>query len=314
MTVQAKMTATAATCFGAALAFNVVGQASAQRAEGLSQLCTDCTFELYAECGEKKFLEGPNFDDEGNLWMVGLGSGEILRVNAEGSCDVMGRTGGFPGGARMSRDGILYVTDRIGLMSYDTGSNEAELTLGRYGIETFSGLNDLVIDSEGAIYFTEPYGSDANRPTGRVFRLSADRESVTLVGDTFAFPNGVALSPDERTLYVAEYGANKITALPLAAGAVDPSGIPYTFAYMEGGIGPDGMIVDSDGNLYVAHFRAGEVVVYEPSGFPLGTLTLPEEAGMGSTNLVLRDGWLYVTEALQNEVWRVRIDAEQLMP
>lgn len=281
--------------------------AGAAAQEASSPICDDCKLELFATCGEGKFLEGPNFDANGTLWLVGLRSGEILKAGP-GTCEVAGRSGGFPGGARLSKDGALLVTDRIGLLSYDLGTGAVEELAARYGNENMKGLNDLVIDSSGGIYFTEPYGSNATKTDGRVFYYSPETKAVTLIGDTFAFPNGVMLSPDEKTLYVGDYALNRIIGLPLSgSGAVNTAGVPYVFAYMQGGVGPDGMVVDEDGNLYVAHYRAGEVVIYDRDGFVIETLKMPEGAGMGTTNVALHDGYLYITEALKNEIWRVAV-------
>jgi gluconolactonase len=170
------------------------------------------------------------------------------------------------------------------------------------------GLNDLVISSSGGIYFTEPYGSNATKTDGRVYYYSPETKAVTLVGDTFAFPNGVMLSPDEKTLYVGDYALNRIVGIPMSQdGTVNTAGVPYVFAYMQGGVGPDGMVVDEAGNLYVAHYKAGEVLVYDPSGFVVETFRMPEGAGKWTTNVALHEGYLYITEAEKNEIWRVAV-------
>lgn len=276
--------------------------------EKRSAICDECKLELYSSCGRGKFLEGPNFDKNGVMWLVGLRSGEILKVDASKSCTVAGKSGGFPGGARFAKDGSLLVTDRIGLLSYDTGTGAIKELASRYGMENMKGLNDLVVDAAGGIYFTEPYGSNATKPDGRVYYYSPSTKAVTLIGSTFAFPNGVMLSPDEKILYVGDYALNRIVGVPVNPnGVVNAAGVPYVFAYMQGGVGPDGMVVDESGNLYVAHYRAGEVVVYDPNGFVLQTIRMPEGAGKWTTNVVLHDGYLYVTEAERDEIWRVAV-------
>jgi gluconolactonase len=62
----------------------------------------------------------------------------------------------------------------------------------------------------------------------------------------------------------------------------------------------------------VAHFGAGEVAVIDSNGFSYGTMPLPEGAGPFTTNVALYDGYLYVTEAMQNEVWRVAVKTAPL--
>ena len=273
----------------------------------LSQICDDCTLRKYASCPAGKFLEGPNFDKDGVLWMVSLRTHEILKVTPDGQCSVVADVGGNPGGGRFDKTGHYIVTDRAGLMSFDTTTSKMTTIVSTYGTQNFKGLNDVVVDKAGGMYFTDPNGSNAMRPNGRVFYLPPDRsKDVVLIGDVFAFPNGLVLSPDERILYVGEYSLNRIMAVPLSApGTVAPLGSPYVFAYMVGGIGPDGMLVDQKGDVYSAHYQAGEIAIQDPSGFPIGQIRMPPEAGRSTTNLAFRDGYLYVTEASRSEVWRV---------
>lgn len=282
--------------------------ASAQQATQLSAICGDCKVEKVASCGAGKFLEGPNFDKDGVLWMVGLMAGEILKVSKDGQCSVAKTGISFPGGARFDKDGKLIVTSRSALLSYDTQSSELTPLRTAYGTQGFRGLNDVIVDKSGGIYFTEPNGSSAIRPIGRVYYMAPSRSGeLQLVGDTFAFPNGLVLSPDESVLYIGEYALNRTTAIPLSSpGVVNIGRVPWVFATMSGGIGPDGMLVDSKGNVYQAHYMGGEVVVHDRYGFLVGNIKLPPEAGMGSTNIAFRDGYLYITEALKNEVWRVQ--------
>lgn len=282
--------------------------AGAQQTTSLSEICGDCAVEKVASCGTGKFLEGPNFDKDGVLWMVGLMAGEILKIAKDGQCSVAKSGLNFPGGTRFDKDGKLIVTSRSALLSYDTKTSEITTLRSLYGTQGFRGLNDVVVDKAGGIYFTEPNGSSVIRPIGRIYYLPPSRTGeLLLVGDTFAFPNGLVLSPDETVLYIGEYAMNRITAVPIGnPGVPNPARVPWVFATMSGGIGPDGMLVDSKGNVYTAHYMAGEVVVHNRFGFQVGLIKLPADAGMGTTNIVFRDGYLYITEALKNEVWRVQ--------
>lgn len=239
--------------------------------------------------------------------MVGLMAGEILKVAKDGQCTVAKTGLNFPGGTRFDKQGKLIVTTRSALVSFDTQTSEVTTLRSLYGTQGFRGLNDVIVDKQGGIYFTEPNGSSVIRPIGRVYYMPPSRTGeLQLIGDTFAFPNGIVLSPDETVLYVGEYAMNRITGVPLSSpGMVNPGRVPWVFATMVGGIGPDGMLVDSKGNVYTAHYMAGEVVVHNRFGFQIGVIKLPADAGMGSTNIVFRDGYLYITEALKNDVWRV---------
>lgn len=275
----------------------------------IQDICGECKVERYARCGADKFVEGPTFDAAGNLWAVSLFSGEVLKIPAGADrCEVVAHTGGAPNGARLTPDGKLLIADRDrNLLSFDPSSKAFTVVATKYGRETLRGLNDLVPDKAGGWYFTEPYGSNALRPTGRVFYLPPGAGQLKLVAENFAFPNGIALSPDEKRLYVSDFATNRIIAVPLGdPGQVNPLGTPYVFAHLEGGMGPDGLNVDARGNVYAAHYFAGRVRVFTAFGEPYGSIRLPEGAGRQTTNVTFRDGHLYITEAGKGEVWRVK--------
>jgi gluconolactonase len=140
----------------------------------------------------------------------------------------------------------------------------------RYQGAPFDGPNDLAIRRDGTIYF-----SDVD--SQRLFRVTPGGV-VDLVDDGLQQPNGVTLSADDRTLYVAEYhaGADRnIYRYPVA----DDGALGVRARFSPGG--GDGMVVDCAGNLYVA--RGREVVVIDGAGMILGAIAV--DAGEGVTNL-----------------------------
>jgi len=98
--------------------------------------------------------------------------------------------------------------------------------------------------------------------------------------------------------------------VPILSPGVLDVGFAHVAAHLSGGWGTDGMATDADGNVYIAHYMGGEVVVLDPSGFIVGTIPLPDGAGAQTTNVAFNDGYLYITEAGKNEVWRVEMLAE----
>jgi gluconolactonase len=260
------------------------------------------------------FLEGLNFDRNGNMWMTGIFSGEIMKFDKNGKSKVVA-TYGNPNGAKFHKDGRLFIADLNGELYYiDPVSGKRTTITEKFNTEHLRGLNDLVFDDQGGVYFTEPHGSSALNPNGRVFYLPpGEGAKVQLFQENIAYPNGIAISPDGQRVYISEYGKNRIIGAP-AMNAKDIYDTPYVFARFEGGVGPDGLAVDTEGNVYVAHYKAGEVVVVDPNGFQFGTIRLPEEAGTYSTNLAFHDGHLYVTESNKNEVWRIKVNKSGLTP
>ena len=253
------------------------------------------------------FAEGINFDRSGQLWMVGVASGELFKVE-DGKCVTVGDVQSSPNGAKFHKDGRLFVTDRLlGLMEVDTKTGVRKLIVDSYENKKFRGVNDLVFDEKGGLYFTDAAGSSALEPIGRVFYLPSGPDAkVELFADKLAYPNGIALSSNGQRVYIAEFDKKRVISKPSKNAKKSPE-TAFVFCRLEGGIGPDGMTVDSDGNLYVAEFFAGEIVIFDGDGFKYGALRMPKEAGTMVTNLAIHEGSLYVTEGMKNEVWRIKI-------
>ena len=267
-------------------------------------ICGDCRMEKYASCGG--FLEGASVDAKGGLWVVDLLSGKVLEVGGDGHCTTRGNTGGQPNGAKFGPDGQLWITDKqLGLLKMDPQTGKVTPLVQSYRNERLRGLNDLAFDATGGVYFTEPYGSSALKPDGRLFYLPAGKDArLQVVADNLAFPNGIVVVASRAKVYVGEYALKRITALP-AVGSPDEFDVSHVFATTVGGVGPDGMLLMKDGTLLAANFDAGEIIGFDPTGHPIGSFRVP--AGLRTTNLAIRGEWLYVTEGSSGEVWRVRL-------
>lgn len=260
------------------------------------------------------FMEGINFDKNGNIWMVSPPTGEIIKVEDDKLSIVETYVGDLPVGTKFHKDGRLFITDVTGkLYAYDPVTRERTTIVDSYNGKPLNGLNDLVFDQDGGLYFTEPMGSSATKPIGRVFYLPPNSEEPVLFQEGIAYPNGIAISANGQRVYISEFATNRIISVP-SKNAKDARETPFVFGQFEGGIGPDGLAVDTEGNLYVAHFQAGEIVVLDASGFKYGTIRLPKDEGTFTTNLTFHNGYLYVTESLENEVWRIKVKKEGLQP
>lgn len=252
------------------------------------------------------FLEGPVFDRKGELHCANVPYGQILRVDRNGRVSVCASYDGEPNGLAVSADGRFFVCDyRHGVMVASDGV--VTPLVARFRAERFKGVNDLTFARNGDLYFTDQGETGLHDPAGRIFRLCVDG-TLDMVLSGIPSPNGLALTDDDRTLLVAVTRANAIWRVPLlTGGAVGRVG---TFIQLSGGIGPDGMAVDSAGRIAVAHLGIGSVWVFQSSGEPIFRVRSVE--GRGTTNVAFdprdeRD--LYITEADSGSVLRARLPA-----
>ena len=237
-------------------------------------------------------LEGAIFDAEGNLLVCDVSRRSVLRLTPGKQLSPLLEVPGIGvGGLARHKDGRIFMaaldlerkTGGILAWSPVTGAMETILPPG-------AGYwpNDLAFAPDGGLYFSNFRGA-ADTPAGGVYYLPPDFTTVTPVLAPLAQANGVALSPDGKTLWATEFAANRLhRAELLDATAVSPIGaaVPYHFT----GAAPDSMRVDSEGNVYVALYGQGRVLCFNARGIPVRQILLPgREAGKNllSTSLAL---------------------------
>jgi len=247
------------------------------------------------------FLEGPSFDRNGNLYVVDVPWGRIFRISPSGDVRLAFEYDGEPNGLKIHKDGSIFIADfRRGIMRLDADCTEISLVVDRFGVEHFRGVNDLVFADNGDLYFTDQGHSGLHDPSGRVFRYSAAGALEVVLGN-IPSPNGLAFSPDEKTLYVNVTRDNAVWRLPL----LGPS-TPYkvgAFIRLSGGTGPDGLAVDDQGGLAVAHIGLGCVWLFDVHGEPVARIRT--NAGRAVTNIAFDPngaGKLYITEGDSGQV------------
>ncbi|WP_428097111.1 SMP-30/gluconolactonase/LRE family protein [Candidatus Rariloculus sp.] len=268
------------------------------------------------------FLEGPVWiRDESRLLYSDLRGNAIYQwTEAEGASDYLnpffagdgtGLRGVGPNGVALDTEGRLVVCV-YGSRSVTRLEADGTRTVlaDRYEGRRLNSPNDLVVGSDGSLYFTDPpFGLEGfdNSPLREldfngVYRLRPDGE-LELLTRNQARPNGIALSPDESILYVANSGG-EVTgwmAYDLGPDGVSNARVFYDITGVEGPGGADGMKVDLAGNVFAT--GPGGVWVFSPDGTHLGTIQ-PDEA---LTNV----GWgddgrtLYITG--RTSLFRVRL-------
>jgi gluconolactonase len=250
-----------------------------------------------------EYSEGIVFDHDGNAY---ISHGKVItQIGRDGKSRQWAETGA-PNGHKILADGTHLVCDAShhAVLHLDADGKMLPPASKECDGKPLRGPNDLTLDPKGGFYFTDPGDSSDKAPIGTIHYVDP-RGKTHLVAGGLAFPNGIVLRPDGKTLLVGESKHNRVLAYPvLEPGKV---GEKKVFAELPAKRGdqidnqPDGMCLDADGNLYVAHYGMHQVQVLSPEGrllrrYPGGTLTTSNVA-FGGPNM----DQLYVTGALAEE-------------
>lgn len=229
------------------------------------------------------FLEGPAVDGKGNLFFSDIAGNRLLKMTPDGKTSVWradsGRTNGnvFDAQGRLiSCEGGEMGPGRRRIVRTDMNTGEVTVLTERYQGKRYNSPNDACVDSKGRIWFTDPrYGDrgDLEMDVDGVYRIDPDgKVTRVLTQKEVDRPNGIAVTPDNKTLYVIDShpkpgGNRKIWAFALSADGI-PSNrkLVYDFGKGRGG---DGMRLDMQGNLWIA---AG---INASRGNPAETLDVP---------------------------------------
>jgi gluconolactonase len=243
-----------------------------------------------------EFPEGPVALADGSVVLVEIAAGTLTRVAPNGTKNVVARPGGGPNGAALGPDGKCYITNNGGfewlreggrirpfmvakdyaggrIERVDLATGAVEVLYRACGDVTLKGPNDLVFDAHGGFYFTDlgkVRARDMDR--GAVYYAKADGSFIAEVAFPMITPNGIGLSPDGTTLYVAETEAARLWAFALDAPGVvkkEPWPSPHggrIVAGMGGYQRFDSLAVQEDGRIAVATLINGGITVISPDG------------------------------------------------
>ena len=239
-----------------------------------------------------RWAEGPVwFGDGGYLLWSDIPNDRILRWDeASGQVHVYRASSGNANGNTRDRCGRLvtceHLTRRVTRTEYDGGIT---VLADQFGGKRLNSPNDVVVKSDGSIWFTDPpfgivgyyQGEKASQELPAcVYRIDPHSGEVTVVADSIKGPNGLAFSPDEKKLYVVESRTRprNILALEVAPDGKSISGQKVLF---DAGVGtPDGLRVDIEGNLWcgwgMGTPELDGVRVFSPEGQLIGRIALPQ--------------------------------------
>jgi gluconolactonase len=225
--------------------------------------------------GGVAFTEGPAWHPDGNVYFSDIANNRIMRRDANGEMHVFRTPSGRTNGIQFDHQGRMLCCEGGGLDSKRRITRtelNGTITVLADGFEggKFNSPNDLAIDSKGRIYFTDPrYGDrsdmqqrDADgRAIEGVYRIDDVGKVERIIEHEVDRPNGILVSPDDRTLYVADNvndgphglgGNRKLWRFDLGAdGSIEPASRKLLFDWGSDR-GPDGMAMDIEGRLYAA--------------------------------------------------------------
>lgn len=240
------------------------------------------------------FPEGPIAMPDGSVILVEIKRQTLTRIFPDGRTEIIAEMPGGPNGAALGPDGRVYVCNNGGFewmevmgqtisgdasADYRGGSIQA-VDLKTGAVETLytdvdghslSGPNDLVFDKTGGFWFTDHgKGHGKTRDIGGLFYAQPDGSKVTEAAFPIMSANGVGLSPDEKTVYVADTFSGRLLAFDLIGpGEIAPSPIPLPgrpVATLQGYQFLDSLAVEECGNVCVATLLNGGVTVIAPTG------------------------------------------------
>ena len=228
--------------------------------------------------GDMKFTEGPVWVAEpggGYLVFSDIPANELKRWDAKGGVRTLRAPSGTSNGNTLDREGRLLTAEHAGRISRTEKDGTVTTVVDSFEGKKLSSPNDVVVARDGAIWFTDPpYGLAGRKqetPGNYVYRFDPVKKNMTAVVTDMQMPNGLCLSPNESTLYVANSGKPPEIRAYTVDGALPLKG--RVFATLDKGV-PDGIRCDALGNVWSS---SGEgVQIFAPSGQRIARILLPE--------------------------------------
>lgn len=227
------------------------------------------------------FTEGPASDGNGSLYFTDIPNAKILKLGTDGKVTTFTDDSRHANGLMFNTAGELLACEMDGqLVAWDVKTKQRRVLASEYAGVRFNAPNDLVIDSTGGIYFTDPrFRAPQPLPqTGQgVYYVSAEGKVSRLI-DNLPAPNGIVLSLDEQMLYVLPTGSSSMKAYAVDAPGKLGEGREFCQVKQKPGQtdgGSDGGTLDEQGNVYLT--TALGVQVNSPTGELLGIVELPQQ-------------------------------------
>lgn len=242
-----------------------------------------------------QFPEGPVAMADGSVIVTEIQGQRLTRIWPDGRKETVAQTGGGPNGAAIGPDGALYVTNNGGSFAFfeanglnipgptpptHTGGSIQRVDLATGAVTTLYthcdgkplvGPNDLVFDKQGGFWFTDHGCSTPDgRKYGALYYALPDGSQITRWRDHFVSPNGVGLSPDEKTVYMADTMLGRLWSFDVASPGVltDPAPLQpgNVVCNLPGYQLLDSLAVEAGGKVCVATIINGGITAFDPNG------------------------------------------------
>ncbi len=266
-----------------------------------------------------EFPEGPAWDGKGKVYFSNCNSDYVSTVDLAGKVEKKWMSAGESGtdsfqktnGMAFHKDGSLYVCDfGRGAVVRIHPDKKSTVVAQKFDGKPIDKPNDLAFHRNGSLYFTCPKFKKDD-PTDWVYRLSTNTGVLTRVAGNMSSPNGLAFSPDGRWLYVCESQKNRIVRFAVKGDGTLGALEAFIDLSFDGAGDPDGMAIDSKGNLWITHYGRHTVLICSSEGKHLKTIALPHTQDGGPTNIEFAGKDLktvYITDPGDNCVWKMTSD------
>ena len=267
--------------------------------------------------------EGPDVLPDGRIVMVETYTSKIIAWSRERGIHDYADCGGGPNACMLGSDGAVYITQNGGtvgawkaeVMSIPSiqkaqPDGSVEILVSEVDGITLQAPNDLSFGPDGRLFFTDPadYQPDDRQP-GRVFVLNPDGSGELLAELPEAYPNGIVAEPDGSVVWVESYDRGVYR--------ISPDGRSEQIHQLPDGHIPDGLKIDSDGNLWITTFMSGGVDIIAADGTAIDFL----ETGGVPLNCTFVNGDLIITDfgditevtgdaPMDGRLWRVSVGVE----
>ncbi len=250
------------------------------------------------------FTEGPSADSKGNVFFTDQPNNRIMEWSIGNKLTTFMQPCGRSNGMQFDNKGNLWAcADEKNELWCIAPDKSVTIIPSKYLTKVLNGPNDLWINPNGGIYFTDPYyfrswWDHKSQPQDiqGVYYLNPDLKSMIRVADDLVQPNGIVGTPDGKTLFIADIAANKTWSYTINSNGT----LSNKKLFCE--MGSDGMTIDVDGNIYLT---GTGVTIFDKNGRRIGNISVPESwtanVCFGGTDMKS----LYITAS--KSLYRIRV-------